>query len=89
MRCIFVAENNYKHIPINLKPMHTKITDQAHRDYEWIRNIIETCTSDGQFEIAYNVIELFHKKHSNITYYESLIKMWKTQMQKLPETKAA
>jgi hypothetical protein len=65
--------------------MTTKKEKRKHDDYEWVRKIIESCSNEGQFEIALNVIDQFDKMYSDSTYFDSLRKILSNEISRLNE----
>jgi len=43
------------------------------RDYQWVRQCIESCTNDWQLQTSYELILLFEKKYIDALEIELLI----------------
>lgn len=50
-----------------------KISVKEKQDYDWICKVILSCKTIEQNENAYNLINLFYRKHSNLKMSSALI----------------
>lgn len=56
---------------ISLPAMHAK-NKNMHRDYERLREVIQSCFNEAHVDQAMEMVRLFNKKYKDATYYESL-----------------